>query len=337
MSFKRIFSEALKLSTARDAMKQSGKYYKDIRNDVFEGKDRIILPDDIRVSPQTQVDARTFEDIRSHLLMFGYNILSNDDYVRGFANPKMGADYKAIRNLRFPVYNDENRQDFPTYHQYKTDPGNEVKIGKVLSKIIKFLEANPDDFRVKFLDDYHRVYQTFQADPRRNKDIGNQVFKIVISRHPYDIYGMSTDRLWTSCMNLGQQDIVYKKNKGKGEYASNISDFVHYEGLIAYLVPKSELDMKSGKCKLQKPLSRVSIVPHMNKNDKNLDEDFVYGVGKMYGIQIPEFRDAVIRFVDDVLNVEIKPDARYQIAPGVYDDSGTHTSFDVDDRGHMFN
>ena len=64
-----------------------------------------------------------------------------------------------------------------------------MKIGRLLSK-------NPT------------LQQNFANDPSRA--LSKKTNKlVVISRHPYDVAGMSTDRGWTSCMSL--TDGIYKK------------------------------------------------------------------------------------------------------------------------------
>jgi hypothetical protein len=113
------------------------------------------------------------------------------------------------------------------------------KIGKVLRKIDK-------DLLQLFNDDKTRTgVKMKKKDPI-----------VVISRHPYDIAGMSTDRGWTSCKNLGTGKIYGKDENEFKPNSAYLKDEVH-SLLIAYLVnPKDK--------NIQNPIARVNIVPYLN-------------------------------------------------------------------------
>ncbi len=312
-SFKQYYTEAVDLSTAKRHIKNQD--YKDFRNDVFEGSDRIILPTDVALD--NVVDDRTARDIGADLTYFGFGFDDTmEDYSKGFTYPRKSPDYKELRNLKFDVK--RGGTDYPRYNKYELDLKNKFKVGKVLSAIIKFLEKHPEDFRsIYYLDSYKDALKQFIEDPTRSKADIN--YKVVISRHPYDILGMSTDRNWTSCMNIGSQNIVYKKDRSRGAHAKMIPGFIKQKGLIAYLIAEKEINKESGKCKLQKPISRINLIPHVNANG-----EIAYGIGKMYGLRVPEFNAAVTAFVNNSLNINIKDDY-YDIPKDVYHDIGTKT------------
>jgi hypothetical protein len=87
--------------------------------------------------------------------------------------------------------------------------------------------------------------QRFANDPQRAAS--KEPMQVVISRHPYDIAGMSTGRGWTSCMN-----------KDRGDYAHFIMDDVQQGTLIAYLVSTKDPDIKS-------PSARILLKPYIAK------------------------------------------------------------------------
>ena len=91
------------------------------------------------------------------------------------------------------------------------------KIGRVLQKI------KP------------QLLQPFNNDPSRQTTKQKPI--VCISRHPYDIAGMSTDRGWTSCKDLGTNRI-YSKGTTKpkpGIYSDLVKQQVN-KLLIAYLI-----------------------------------------------------------------------------------------------------
>ena len=89
---------------------------------------------------------------------------------------------------------DENGFDLVDYVKgivYNREKKQNIKIGRVLNKL-------------KATD----LLNAFNVDKTREGT--KSEYMAVISRHPYDIAGQSTDRGWTSCMNL--------KNGGYNNY-----------------------------------------------------------------------------------------------------------------------
>lgn len=141
-------------------------------------------------------------------------------------------------------------------------------------------------------DDPNLLIQ-FNNDPLRIKD---NTCEIVISRHPYDIAGMSTDRGWKSCMEIGT-----------GAQYSFIKNDIKYGTLVAYLISKNDRN-------INRPLSRILIKPYIRaQNDK-----VAYGMGPIYGIDIPFFYNTLQRWVDRNLNININ--GIYSKHPELYTD-----------------
>jgi len=122
--------------------------------------------------------------------------------------------------------------------------GRDTKLGKVLTK-----EA-PD------------LLQQFNNDKIRQAKNSENLL-ICISKHPYDIAGMSTDRGWSSCMNLNG-----------GEFCEYVGEDIKYNTLIAYLIKEDDLN-------INRPQARVLIKPFVNvkfpKRVIYFVEDFPYG------------------------------------------------------------
>lgn len=136
-----------------------------------------------------------------------------------------------------------------------SNPTRKLGIGKMLSRS----ESSEKDPAKKV--ELQGLKRTFDADPQRaaTKKPDKQ---IVISRHPYDVAGMSTDRGWSSCMNLVD-----------GVNRHYVLRDVRQGSIIAYLVNSDDLNIR-------KPLARILIKPYMEKgNPKNIAMmgDVMYG------------------------------------------------------------
>ena len=167
-----------------------------------------------------------------------------------------------------------------------TDKYNrEVKIGKVLNKS----KSN--------------LLQKFNNDVSRQSLSTNQI--VVFSKNPYDIGGMSSNRGWTSCMNL------YGDNENKHYVNCDIKKGT----IIAYLINVNDTN-------INKPQARILIKSFINVKDKN---DIVYWVGNdVYGTA-PEY---FYRFVNSVFEKFYPHQGKYKLSAGLYDDEGTPRNID---------
>jgi hypothetical protein len=103
---------------------------------------------------------------------------------------------------------------------------------------------------------------------------------VVISRHPYDIAGMSTDRGWTSCMNL--------KSGSNRRY---VAWDVKLGSVIAYLINPEDKN-------IEKPIGRIMIKPFFNPEDK---KQVAFGMeDTVYGTSTPGFKETVLKWVNEV-------------------------------------
>lgn len=304
-----LLNEAIPLVIAKKTLgrKHLPQNYTDEMNKVFGNKDRIILPFNSKIKSafsetKSKIQRRLsdLKDMTAGEFLFQkygskipdteekikdynkfnwekYYFFSDDDYVEGYA-------YRYIINSNFlepSTSTPDRRQKF--------------KIGKILQELGE----------TQLLDE-------FKKDETRQ--LKNKELVIVISRHPYDIAGASTDRNWMSCISKGSPPIVYKDKKEYEENGSFVKrkdsnayytkdqlkngDFVdHFKcddnrSIIAYLVPKDEL-MKNGKIALRKPVSRMLF------ND--YDNDYQFGVldsnNQMYGIYSEDFEKEVEKWI----------------------------------------
>jgi hypothetical protein len=220
-------------------------------------------------------------------------------------------------------------EDYLNNKVYKIgDTKNPMKIGSLLSKNNQSLFQKYDTSLER--KDWKDKIENY------NKDL-----KIIISRHPYDILGMSSGREWRgdSCMRLGsrQNDKVYydivcslktKYNdvnttkKGEYEYGwvesegsrkDSIQADVTQGTLVAYVVNVNDNNINN-------PISRLLIKPYFNKRDK---KDIIWvSSDSLYGEEVEGFKESVDSWIKswqgDVLN------GLYMIKDGLYSDGKTN-------------
>ncbi len=197
-----------------------------------------------------------FKGLNRIYIPFDYKVTDED----------INEDYNLYGFLRSEGYTITNYLE-----GYCEKDGRTFRIGKVLNKLNR-----PD------------LLKTFNEDPQRA--IQNKNFLICISKHPYDIVGMSTNRGWTSCM-----DLEGEKNKSYLEHEIK-------EGtVIAYLIDVEDKNINH-------PYGRINIKPYTN--EKN---ELAWGLSKYcYGSILDEkrkkntltkkFKNTISRWVNSNLN-----------------------------------
>jgi len=138
---------------------------------------------------------------------------------------------------------------------------NPTKIGKILSAAVQRGDSEANT-----------ALQQFQNDP--NRSATRTEYRGVLSRHPYDIAGMSTDRGWTSC-----QDLV------SGSECKYVPKDIKAGTLVAYMIKKDDVDIKS-------PVGRMLLKPYIN--DKN--QTAYARHNETFGSVTEEFKKAVNQF-----------------------------------------
>lgn len=288
-----ILNEAIPLSIAKKiyTRKDLPNNYTPEMNKAFNNKDRIILPfnssekfyvySDAYKGIQEFIEnqnAENYRKCREHQKETGiyqntYYEMSFEDYIKGY--------------LTVTSVFESDKESSKTQKQI-------VRIGKFLQ------EMGQLDLLDQFKKDESRQL--------KDKDL-----VVVVSRHPYDIAGASTDRNWTTCISKSFKPIVYKgksefdyytKRKYKrGEEGDTTKYFdINKEpenlkhqkcdeedgAVILYLVPKKELIGSGDKIQLRKPLSRIlffkteegDFFPSVN------DDEYIVGVySKDFGKQ----------------------------------------------------
>jgi len=138
--------------------------------------------------------------------------------------------------------------------------GRDQKIGKVLTKLGK-----PE------------LVNKFNADKTREGSKKSELM-LVFSKHPYDIAGMSTDRGWSSCMELYT-----------GAFKKYVKLDIKEGSFVIYLAKSDDLNLES-------PRARCVAKPYINIESK---KDVVYSTGStIYGTAPGNFITTVQELID---------------------------------------
>lgn len=173
--------------------------------------------------------------------LYNYKKKLTIDHYRGILQSRLKSDPKTGEIVIMPYA--ENAD--------KVEP---IKWSKFIDQLIGHM---PDEF-ANLMQQFDNIPEI--QEYRQNKD---KQYYIVFSKHHYDVAGMSTNRGWTSCMNL---------------YGGSNSHYVQYdvkEGtIVAYLVDETDLN-------INKPIARLLIKPFVNSDNEDIvlyqSEESVYG------------------------------------------------------------
>lgn len=274
MLFNQYFNEALSLSTAREhklTRKKGGAYDNDKLNQIFGDEDRLVY--DITIDRSAMVDHPMMNDVNEFFdkLNINYLIPNIESYITGVA------------------YNPNDR-----------DRKQPNKVGKILNKVVTDTDRQGE---FKFNDEHRKeadeLGTQFRDDPIRSAQC--KEYKVIISRHPYDIAGMSTDRSWWSCMHLGSQGIAYK-TKDPGKNRRFVQGDIEEGSIVAYLICSNDVH-KNGKYAIRKPYSRILMKPHISPEESG-EVHHAFTMGMMYGAAIPEFQKFIRKWLTETVNTD---------------------------------
>jgi hypothetical protein len=244
------------------------------------------------------------------------------DFTPDLSSVEVSVDYSIIREVL-----DLLGYEIKNYIQgtaIRSDNNQEMKIGKILNKaatqydknklsqsiidsIYQIAEAKLDDKEFESMHDTQNplgfIKNLFDSDEFRTtlKTIKENNVQIVFSRHSYDIAGMSTDRGWTSCM-----DLLSSKQVDNTQY---ISKDIKYGTFIAYAIAEDDKNIEN-------PIARLLCRPFINAQDS---EDIIFvAENKVYGTVVENFKTEIKQILTDVQSINI---GKYDIQSKVYCDS----------------
>jgi len=141
---------------------------------------------------------------------------------------------------------------------------------------------------------------------------------IVVSRHPYDIAGMSTNRGWRSCMEINNGQ--FREYVSSSITAGVLAAYLCYSNDTTDIVDSRGKHHKNNKINIQNPLGRILIKPFYRRNTKTIDFDdpnFVLICSKSYGIFFKDAIKIVQKWLDDNWNnniVEASEEKKYKFS-----------------------
>jgi len=144
---------------------------------------------------------------------------------------------------------------------------------------------------------------------------------VVISRNPYDIAGMSTDRRWSSCMRLPDDGpSIHPSIHPGGAYYQHLIHDIELGTLVAYLIEPTDKN-------IEHPYARIAIKPYQNIKDKSIvlyAENRVYNDASLDDNIYEEFKNIVNNFLD---KIQDDKEGIFESMPDLYNDSGEKFKF----------
>lgn len=179
-----------------------------------------------------------------------------------------------------------------------TNKGTKVRPIKI-SKALEMTDA-PEELKKAFVNDGARV---------RDKTL-----QLVISRNPYDIGAMSTNRGWHSCQEIPENEGELRK-LGSDPYFNHIIHEFKHGTLAAYITAKGDDNIDS-------PMARTLIKRYINgKHDIYRPVGIYKGAGTSAEKTLQDFTQ---------LNYPAAPDKTYTMARGVYPEGASHFNASTD-------
>jgi hypothetical protein len=247
-----------------------------------------------------------------------YDIQINDSDLINVNNPIVSKILEFLKTY-YPDYEITKKSDYVNgvcYKKKDTERKQPTKIGRLLQK-----HAENEEIK--------NLLESFKKDPTRSLK-GNS-YKVVISRHPYDIAGMSTDRNWRSCMTFAFKGINYPEGEVKaGVNVRYVPNDITEGSIVAYLVSPEDV-LPNGKIALKRPVSRILMKPHVNMDNS---KDYAYSEGRTYGADNKKFSQFIKNWLVENINKNTK-DKKYLKNTALYEDGDETPNFTAikqDDR-----
>lgn len=322
MTFKNYIEEALSLSLGKKYTRLSQGAHKHIYDAYFKGKQRVYYDFDasdmkleLGHTDENMIKFYSNFEKAADIILSSEIIKAETNLSKLKNNPKFN-NPKALESIESNLNKLKSLDivNFLKIDDYKNGTaidfkGNQWKIGKVFTTAVEILKSsNPEQdealssygksikgrifdnrtwkskefkysphFKEQYINDFEGALDFFKKDPNRS---GNLI--IVISRHPYDIAGMSTGRGWRSCMNLIDG---CNRHYVEREIAGGT--------IIAYLASSSDRNLKN-------PLARA-LIKRYNDEKGNM----MLSVYKTYGSAPPQFLTKIKEILNDDINPKI--------------------------------
>ena len=213
---------------------------------------------------------------------------------------------KFIIDKIFPFWNQYKFDDFSVYQtgyiNHKEKKQN-IKVIKFIDKLKYLLSGIPDiDEGLTYvietcLDEAKLKYNLFSMELVGKKN-QNQEYELVISRHPYDVAGMSTDRGWRSCMELPN-----KENPTGGAFHEFVKHDIEKGTLICYFIKKEDRS-------IEHPIGRILLKPYVYLPNFNTDPSYYFN-HDFYIDEKKEIMDNIGKKLENAFNAIINLNKKY--------------------------
>ncbi len=265
-----------------------------------------------------------------HIFGIGNNRLYLDDNVEmeavDYSVDLFSADFaKFVTFLtnNLTEYYFENLYLDILYNRIYSKDGREYKLTKFLQLLteqkLKNVTKEEYDYILNAYDVKEIIpYYISKLPPKSILNDSNKInLSVVISRNPYDIVGMSTDRRWTSCMKLPNDDpSIYPG----GAYHQHLVHDIELGTLVAYLIEPIDKN-------IDRPYARIAIKPYQNIIDKSImlyPESKIYHDDSLDENIYEEFNKIVHEFLD---KIQDSKEGIFESMPDLYNDSGEKFKF----------
>lgn len=194
--------------------------------------------------------------------------------------------YKEIGEY-FSKFQDKDKRHNRIYFKLKVEQSSTMPIPQEISDYMNWIGCCITDYKkglCNFKGRELRIGKFFNENDRQDllkvysesktslKNIDN--LSVVICRHPYDIIGMSTNRGWSTCIDLNDK-------KYGGTHLGGLRNNLTSGCLVAYLIRDDDRNINN-------PVSRIVI---------NLYGGRLCSDSKCYGTSVKEFKDFVSEWV----------------------------------------
>ena len=222
-----------------------------------------------------------------------------DRLVAGQAKDAYGRITKISKFITAVISQNEIKYKLNTMQRYveKDEKGKQIFVGTNGSRTWDDVTSQ---VKQEAKEKINALLKLYDESPevklaRENKTI---TFYIVFSKHAYDVAGMSTNRGWSSCMNLYQ-----------GPNAQYIQHDVEDGTMVAYLVKNDDLN-------IERPVARVAIKPFVNTNDES--NVFYEPEDRVYGTPPLTFLEVLTKIINDA---QPGKSGRFKMVDTLYCDS----------------
>jgi len=315
VSIKRNPEITQRLDSILDAIKQRPDAKSSRRGDriavKFESKETIYDPSQDRLSHQIRnfypvlkryVTAANLYSQRENFDTF--ELPNVDQIIYGQPKDAYGRTTKMSKFIAAVIAQSDVKFKLTTLEPYvETDAkGKRMLVGTGGSRPWEEIVAQIKQEAKKKIDDILKLYDEIPEikQARENKV---KTFYIVFSKHAYDVAGMSTNRGWTSCMNL---------------YSGINKHYIQYDvengTMVAYLVANDDLN-------ITRPIARVAIKPFVNTDDAT--DVFYEPEERVYGTPPHTFLEAVNNIVNAA---QPGKTGRFKMVDTLYCDSKRHVT-----------